>query len=348
MYYSDSHLEQQQQWLYSQANQLITLDSNIQCFLSTPLLQQQTLALTLPYQPIATANILSNHNDKCYINQLHPLYPILHNYLQTNLLDIAQSFNNKAIPPYCQLLFTCDKDFNIRQFIHYDHNAMGEILLTIKLAAITHLEQLIQQLYQQHNSHSFKSLLRAYIRPEKDTIKSYRQYVNGLFQKYSRLLVIRVDLGYHSNQTIGYPQFCQDIDQFISLMPSNPAFKDKVGYIWKLEYGPQKGFHVHLMLLYDGAKRKSDYYIAQQIGELWRQITSLRGLYYNCHSKAQKQAYVIDCLGMLHRSDSQRINHLTHHVVAYLTKTDPYLKLLNNNGRKLTDRGQMPKLSVCY
>lgn len=343
MYYSDINLLQQQACLLSQANQLLILEKTIQGFLSIPVLQLQTLPFTLPYQPTAAKEMSISNNGWSYLNHLHPLYPLLYEYLQINPYEIEQSFNSKAIPPYCQLLLTCDNDLNIRQFINYYHHATGEILLTIKSEDVASLEQLIQKLYQQHNSRWFNDRVRAYTRSERDNSNSYRQYIYSLFEKYSRLLVIRVDLGYYSNQLISYPQFCQDIDCFISLMPSNPVFKDKVGYIWKLEYGPQKGFHVHLLLLYDGAKRKSDYYIAQQIGELWQQITHYRGLYYNCHDKAQKRRYRVNCLGMVHRQEDARINYLVDAVVNYLTKNDPYLKFLNSNARKMTDRGQMPK-----
>lgn len=57
-------------------------------------------------------------------------------------------------------------------------------------------------------------------------------------------------------------------------MRSNKLFDNRVGYVWKLEYGIDKGFHYHMMI--------QDINIAKMIGEYWAAvITHYRGLYYS-------------------------------------------------------------------
>lgn len=85
------------------------------------------------------------------------------------------------------------------------------------------------------------------------------------------------------------------------------------------------------------------YYIAKQIGELWQAMATNRCLYFNCHEERHKASYAINCLGTVKRHDSEVIEHLQNKVIRYFTKTDPAIKLFNQNTHKLSDRGQLPK-----
>ncbi|MNF98191.1 hypothetical protein D3C84_810450 [compost metagenome] len=102
-------------------------------------------------------------------------------------------------------------------------------------------------------------------------------------------------------------------------------FDDMVGYIWKLEHGPEKGFHYHVMFFFDGAKVREDITKAIQIGRYWTNVvTRGRGLYYNCN--AAKRIYKSCGIGMVDHTNVQMRQGLQNAVV-YLTKTDLYMKL---------------------
>lgn len=279
------------------------------------------------------------------INHSNPWYLVLKHYKEIDFQVINTCFEEPNIPPYCRLLFRSDLSVELHHFLQSTALVIKPMSLHINWQTVNQLKALLYRLRQQRLTPCFRAKLRTYQRQEEDNFRSYSGYVRTLFQKYSRLLVVRVDLGYYKKFTVTYQQFCQDFDQFIQLVPCNPAFRDKVGYMWKMEYGVQKQFHVHLLLFYDGAKRREDGSIAKMIGQLWERITPSRGIYYNCNTPDHKKRLDyqgINCLGMIERKDELKVNHLITKVVRYLVKIDPYLKLIKTDNRKLTDRGQMP------
>ena len=62
-------------------------------------------------------------------------------------------------------------------------------------------------------------------------------------------------------------------------------FSNLHGYSWAIEQGKERGYHVHLLLMYDGTKVQNGSYYAQRVGEKWQEITQGHGSYFNLHSK---------------------------------------------------------------
>ena len=288
--------------------------------------------------------------DRAYLNPHHPFYDLIvaYHYFDVKLFDAL--FNNsmydqqknqvKLLSPYCQLLLQCDVFINIRESIELAKEVNG--LLSINLFALEDIYWLLDALKIGSMKPAFKTAVSQYNHDTgyTDNLREYSHYVKKLFNTYSRLLVIRVDLSYQRNIPVTYEQFRTDVDYLLNIIPSNPAFKDLVGYIWKLEHGNDKGYHVHLLLFYDGAKRWSDYYIAQQIGEFWQNnITLEKGLYFNCNTKEQKEQYHYCYLGMVHRSEQQKIDWIIAQGVSYLVKTDEYLRLTKLDRRRVLGKG---------
>lgn len=114
------------------------------------------------------------------------------------------------------------------------------------------------------------------------------QALETLKARYSKLLVLRVDLYYQDKQT-GLVQLQQDRQQFFKRSDREGCFQGLVHYIWVVEYGTQKGLHLHLLAFYDGHKHQKDTYIAQQLGDYWVQVTEGRGAYYNTNTTDNKQ-----------------------------------------------------------
>ncbi len=54
------------------------------------------------------------------------------------------------------------------------------------------------------------------------------------------------------------------------IQDKDTIFRDQVGYAYRLEQGGKsKGYHCHLLAIYNGSLRIKDDYLAQAIGELW-------------------------------------------------------------------------------
>jgi hypothetical protein len=116
-----------------------------------------------------------------------------------------------------------------------------------------------------------------------------------------------------------------------------------VGFAWKLEYGLDKGFHYHLLLLFDGSRRQQDVKIAMDIGEYWKhEITSGEGVYWNCN--ARKSDYKACGVGRISRNDIELRAILKDKVALYLTKVDVILKLVMPDNHRSYGRGGMPKI----
>ena len=168
--------------------------------------------------------------------------------------------------------------------------------------------------------------------------QSMCQYINNLFSRYARLLVIRLDLGYRKDVDIRYMtenevyaaywQAKTDKEHLFNNTRTNQIFDNMVGYIWRLEYGIDKGFHYHCIFFFDGSKVQQDINIADMIGMYWQNvITQGRGLYHNCNR--HKKKYGKCGIGMINYYDEVLINNLKL-AAQYLVKPDEHLSAFMN------------------
>ncbi|WP_177325191.1 YagK/YfjJ domain-containing protein [Pseudomonas umsongensis] len=189
------------------------------------------------------------------------------------------------------------------------------------------LNSCVDSIRLEARSKAFQGKLKNYQRSSNKNYKELTEYVDALFERYSRLLVLRVDLGYreqHSKTTQAEAK--QNREHLFRNTRSNKLFGDMVGYIWKLEHGPDKGFHYHMIFFFDGSKVREDGTLVKRIGQYWLDvITKGRGVYYNCN--ADKSRYKSCGIGMVDHRDSSMRDTLNSLAVPYLTKTDLYMKL---------------------
>ncbi|WP_338820523.1 YagK/YfjJ domain-containing protein [Acidovorax temperans] len=178
------------------------------------------------------------------------------------------------------------------------------------------------------------------------THRSVNNYINSLHDQYSKILAIRVDLGYlkeHSEQVL-LPDIKKDVKKLLDNRRGKPSiFQDQVGYVVKYENAPDKGPHAHALFLYDGQHVQKDAYIGDQIGKYWSEnITAGRGVHHNCNRDKDKYK---DCgIGMINHADSHKRENLLNHVVPYMLKADQSIDDLRENGReRAITKGITPK-----
>lgn len=134
------------------------------------------------------------------------------------------------------------------------------------------------------------------------------EYINYLFGKRARLLVVRIDLSFQ----VGAPgQWNAEIarecfSRFMNNRRRNRIFEYEMGYIWSLEWAADRGFHYHCIFFFDGHLRNRDEPIGHFIGQYWRDaITQGTGYYHSCNDDKERlarQGYPIG-MGMIHRDD---------------------------------------------
>lgn len=178
------------------------------------------------------------------------------------------------------------------------------------------------------------------------THRSVNNYINSLHDQYSKILAIRVDLGYlkeHSEQAL-LSDIKKDVKKLLDNRRGKPSiFQDQVGYVVKYESAPAKGPHAHALFLYDGQHVQKDAYIGDQIGKYWSEnITVGRGVHHNCNRDKDKYK---DCgIGMINHADSHKRENLLNHVVPYMLKADQSIDDLRENGReRAITKGITPK-----
>ncbi len=175
--------------------------------------------------------------------------------------------------------------------------------------------------------------------------KACIRQIQKIYARYARLVVLRIDFGYKKGQNVNIEDLVKDIKHIHGNKRHNKLFDHLVGYIIKIEYGLEKGMHAHVLLFFDGSKRRpdSDVYFAKEIGEYWvNQITNGRGVYWNCN--AHKAKYEINNrlgIGDIHVNEVGKKRNL-HGIVGYFCKSEQYLKPRTRPKMKLL-RKSFPK-----
>lgn len=199
------------------------------------------------------------------------------------------------------------------------------------------------------NGPEFTTSIADFRRSSSKNYRSTNDLINAHFGLRSRILVIRFDVGYKKGE--GWPgatkdqvkyeetkKHREDLLKYLKKMPANGAF---LASVCKMEYGLDKKWHYHCMLLVDSSRLRGDVTIARMIGEYWNTtITKGRGLYWNCN--ANKESYKCCGIGEVKHDDMEMRKGLRK-AVLYMTKPDYYIKLLVPGNDRTFWKTIMPK-----
>jgi len=179
-----------------------------------------------------------------------------------------------------------------------------------------------------------KKFIQGFKRNNRRNQGNLEEYFAALVERHRKLLLVRVDLHYSSEKHPSMKQFNQNIEKLISRVQNKDTiFKDQVGYAYRLEQGGKsRGYHCHLLIIYNGTLRCNDGYLGMEIGELWQEeITRGDGDFYLCNQSEYKRSYQEQGtlgIGMIHRVNQREVNN-AHAVISYLAKPekdDQYLR----------------------
>lgn len=152
------------------------------------------------------------------------------------------------------------------------------------------------------------------------------EYVGRVLDRYSRTVVVRVDLHYRAiaRARLRIEHVFEDLDFLVRARERNPIFKHETGYICSVEQGEDKGFHVHAAFFFNGAEVRSDFNKAREIGGLWEQI-SRHGYYYSCNDDKDRYGEEVG-IGTIRRADTQACGKVIK-AMHYLTKDTQHLRI---------------------
>lgn len=198
-----------------------------------------------------------------------------------------------------------------------------------------------RELIAELKSYSLLSKSHAFLKGPKKNAASLRYYVNALFGRYSRLLVMRVDLSYKREfrDSLSIDEILKHKDALLKNRRKGALAASWVGYACRLEYAPETGFHFHLVVFKNGADFRSDVFHSALILEEWQRIPGDRGRGFNCNMKANE--YRFYGIGVVNHDDKEKRQYL-HKALAYLTKSDCIAKLKLEK-RRTFFKGNLPK-----
>lgn len=155
------------------------------------------------------------------------------------------------------------------------------------------------------------------------------EMIDCIFELYSRVLVVRLDLKYKPEHRDKVHIFMakEHRDRFFRWNIDNEhwpysVFDHLIAYAWNFEFGDDGcGYHFHVLLFYDGAKRQQDITIAQEMSARWSKATGDKGYTYivNCDKDKMAKNGTLG-VGMIHRGDVDLRKNLVERVAGYMTK----------------------------
>lgn len=191
----------------------------------------------------------------------------------------------------------------------------------------------------QTNKKKVLSDLRQYKCGVKRRLKRLRKAVEKLFHRYSRNLIVRVDLKYHVDKqhSVNIEMFNRHVKKLCNRMANkHTCFNNLKFNAWCLEQAPLGSYHVHLFLIYDGSTSTYDCKLARWVGRVWMdEITEGLGYYWNCHTRKHADED-------LEHDDSTLVNTL-------FTQEEKNYKYLNGLGMiKRDDPRGLERLEAVY
>ncbi|MVF52162.1 inovirus Gp2 family protein [Pseudomonas monteilii] len=270
--------------------------------------------------------------------------------ISMNYVDLEKEVILFKVNPYIKVFIDCHGEIKPSNPYLLKGDAIND--------SIAILNKFVAVVREKISSSEFRRNMAAHTRAADKNYAGLTRYINDLFAKYSRLLVLRLDFSYRKGEfdieDLSRPNdrrealisVTDDLVRHRIELLNHLKYKcpglEMVGYVWKLEYGREKGHHYHMMFFLDGAKVRQDVVIAKRIGECWvTHVTKGKGIYYNCNRN--KEGYRFCGVGMISHSDSQMIANLKEKAALYLTKVDHFVSACMPCGRRTFGKGNSPK-----
>jgi hypothetical protein len=273
------------------------------------------------------------------------LFDQLQRYVKYDLNAIRAVFPKHGFSPYFDL-FT--RHFGNRQ----------QIRELIFRGNGHDLNRIIHSLRWEARKDAFKKVVDNHSRAARKNGQSVLRYVRALFEHCSRMRIVRLDLTYQRpyastsqhlstrHERLEDPVTVEDVvrhrEQFLNYV--RDSFPSMVGYVWKIEHGVYKSFHMHWIVFLDGHEVAKDELIGRAMGDHWRDdITGGRGSYWNVN--AVKDGYRkrgLLGIGEINWFDDDKRGALER-VALYLAKADYFVRLEAPGLDRIFGKGGMPK-----
>ena len=261
--------------------------------------------------------------------------------------EIQRYYPIHDFSPLVNVFFQATEEHAFQYYSHRNlKNFHGDLL-----ALVDSINVAVERIRFLVRGAAFRKQLNAHRRLSNKNYKSLIAYIDAIFKDTSRVLVLRVDLGYSKlvggggvREQLDFEDVKLHRERLMGMLRRKLPTNTLLGHSWKLEYGLSKGYHYHCMFFLDGSRVREDIGWARMIGETWAdKATHGRGVYYNCNRR--KDAYRACGIGMIEHSDKDKRKNLQKAAV-YLTKIEYYVRIVIDGRARTFGRGEMPKRAV--
>lgn len=283
-------------------------------------------------------------SNRRYVNPYKP-YPSHYDmaldflYAISVMHNIEKYYPLQRYPIYLEVFTDCIKASELWRS-PYEQKWFGQVL-------VDRFNDCIADIHWVMNSPANKAELKRVKDKTRRQVRKVETYIDELFLRYSRLLAVRLDFGYGENADSSYELISDHRDKLLRYLREQHIGDALTGYIWKLEHGLRKGYHLHTMLFLDGSRVQQDITHGRIICDHWNnQITQGEGTAFNCNAK--KDEYKHCGIGMVSHNDHLKRIDLKY-ACHYLTKPDEFIELMHYGYQSACDEGSMsslPKLRV--
>lgn len=214
-----------------------------------------------------------------------------------------------------------------------------------------------------------------------ENAKRLTNYIDALFDRYARLVVIRLDLLYkiacldekqieaakqkmfsedrddlwflYGHKEIKYDaletqarfdvkELIKDRNHLFENMRSKPSlFENMVGHVWRIEWSRLGGYHLHVAFLFDGSKVKKDAWLGDQIGQYWVDAITKGRGLYHNCNRSKEQYGEMWGIGEVNYHDTEKRAKLMR-ALSYLAKRNQYVFMKPTSKCNLFGTGHMP------
>lgn len=216
--------------------------------------------------------------------------------------------------------------------------------------ACAKLNECIETMRAEARTKAFQNRRDRHLRASREATQGLRDLVDELFRRWSRILVVRLDLSYRIDETMFRARPVKDLINRVSAQEAREHRDEFIRFVkrefrvplptyaWKEELGLFTSYHYHFLLFFDGSDAFDGFSVGNEIGRHWVDtVTNGRGRFHNSYASRHWRPGV----GVVNYYETGKIKALKELVIPYLTKTDYFVRLVAN-GRTF-GKGGLPK-----
>lgn len=121
--------------------------------------------------------------------------------------------------------------------------------------------------------------------------RKLRRHQDQLFERYSKLLMLRVDFSYlQDSDSHGEGDIHSTVADITLLIQRSQDIKGLVGYAWVLEHTERHSFHIHAAFYLNGQKHRRAWTVFEALRDTWKYVTWGEGHTHRCEPREEYRA----------------------------------------------------------